>query len=101
MPSLRTSPPYIRFRGAEQKGSAMPTYRGTMLWFNVEKGYGFLETAEGERLRVTGADFAEGSEPAPRCKGREVVFERFDDRVQQLRYTEVVEQRRARLRRVH
>ena len=49
---------------------------GTMLWFNVEKGYGFIETEHGERLAVAADAFLPGHEPEPRCKGRAVVFER-------------------------
>ena len=30
---------------------------GDMLWFNNEKGHGFIETATGDRLRVEALDF--------------------------------------------
>ena len=33
---------------------------GDMLWFNNEKGHGFIETATGERLRVEAPDFRNG-----------------------------------------
>jgi cold shock CspA family protein len=50
--------------------------QGTMLWFNVDKGYGFIDTEEGERLYVAGTDFLPDHEPEPRCKGRAVSFDR-------------------------
>jgi cold shock CspA family protein len=31
--------------------------RGKMLWFNEEKGHGYIETDEGERLYVAGTGF--------------------------------------------
>ena len=31
--------------------------RGKMLWFNEEKGHGYIETDEGERLYVEGSGF--------------------------------------------
>jgi cold shock CspA family protein len=49
---------------------------GTMLWFNVEKGYGFIQTEDGERLYVARDGFLPKHEPKPRCKGREVSFNR-------------------------
>lgn len=49
---------------------------GTMLWFNVEKAYGFIQTEQDERLYVAASGFLPGHAPAPRCKGREVEFER-------------------------
>jgi cold shock CspA family protein len=33
------------------------TPRGKMLWFNEEKGHGYIETDEGERLYVEGTGF--------------------------------------------
>jgi cold shock CspA family protein len=50
--------------------------QGTMLWFNLEKGHGFIHTEEGERLYVTRSGFLPHHEPKPRCKGREVSFHR-------------------------
>jgi len=50
--------------------------QGTMLWFNLDKGHGFIHTEEGERLYVTRSGFLPHNEPAPRCKGREVSFHR-------------------------
>jgi len=50
--------------------------QGTMLWFNVDKGYGFIHTEEGERLYVARSSFLANHDPGPRCKGREVSFHR-------------------------
>jgi cold shock CspA family protein len=50
--------------------------RGTMLWFNVDKGHGFIRTERDERLYVARSDFLPDHPPASRCKGREVTFER-------------------------
>ncbi|HEY2543005.1 MAG TPA: cold shock domain-containing protein [Gaiellaceae bacterium] len=50
--------------------------QGTMLWFNVDKGYGFIHTEEDERLYVAHSGFLPEHQPAPRCKGRTVSFER-------------------------
>lgn len=48
--------------------------RGTMLWFNEEKDYGFISTEEGERLYVHGTGFAGCDRPKGRCAGLEVSF---------------------------
>jgi cold shock CspA family protein len=50
--------------------------QGTMLWFNVDKGHGFIRTEQGERLGVACSAFLSGHLPEARCKGREVSFER-------------------------
>jgi cold shock CspA family protein len=50
--------------------------QGTMLWFNLDKGYGFIHTEEGERLYVARSGFLANHDPEPRCKGREVRFHR-------------------------
>jgi cold shock CspA family protein len=50
--------------------------QGQMLWFNVDKGYGYIETEQEERLYVARSGFLPDHEPAPRCKGRIVRFER-------------------------
>lgn len=47
-----------------------------MLWFNLDKGYGFIHTEEGERLYVARSGFLADHDPEPRCKGREVSFNR-------------------------
>jgi cold shock CspA family protein len=50
--------------------------QGTMLWFNVDKGYGYIHTEQDERLYVARSGFLPEHTPAPRCKGRAVSFER-------------------------
>ena len=49
---------------------------GTMIWFNVDKGHGYIRTEDDERLSVARSDFLPGHQPEPRCKGRQVVFDR-------------------------
>jgi cold shock CspA family protein len=75
---------------------------GTMLWFNVEKGYGFIQTEEGERLYVARGDFLPKHEPKPRCKGLEVSFHRQvregDTRAVEVTFVAREEPQRARLR---
>jgi cold shock CspA family protein len=48
--------------------------RGTMLWFNETKDFGFITTEEAERLYVPGSSFSGGSRPKGRCAGTAVVF---------------------------
>lgn len=76
--------------------------QGTMLWFNVEKGYGFIQTEEDERLYVARSGFLAGHEPEPRCKGRAVSFEREiggeEPYASNVSYVAREEPRRARLR---
>jgi cold shock protein len=90
------------FEARDQRAAPLAA-RGTMLWFNVDKGHGFIESDGGERIYVDLNGFGEGAEPAPRCKGREVLFELVEgDQGMQavnVRYVEPMEQRRARLRR--
>jgi cold shock CspA family protein len=50
--------------------------RGEMLFFNEEKGYGFIRTDEGERLHVDRAGFLVGEAPKGRCAGLRVDFTR-------------------------
>lgn len=52
--------------------------QGTMLWFNVDKGYGYIQTEQDERLYVASSGFLPEHAPGPRCKGRAVSFERHD-----------------------
>ena len=49
---------------------------GTMLWFNLEKGYGFIRTQDDERLYVAVSGFLPGQELARRCRGQKVTFDR-------------------------
>jgi cold shock CspA family protein len=49
--------------------------RGTMVWFNEEKGYGYISTDTGERLYVSQGGFADGKAPQGRCAGLAVEFE--------------------------
>lgn len=48
--------------------------QGTLIWFNVDKGYGFIRTEEDQRLRVTSTGFMPGLQPDARCAGQEVLF---------------------------
>jgi cold shock CspA family protein len=81
--------------------------QGTMLWFNVDKGYGFIRTEQGERLKVAHSAFLAGHRPEARCKGREVSFERRagtqDDDAHAVGVSFIVaaEPRRARRRHAH
>ena len=49
---------------------------GTMIWFNSDKGHGFIRTEEDERLIVHTDGFADGEAPVGRCAGTHVSFER-------------------------
>jgi cold shock CspA family protein len=53
--------------------------QGTMLWFNLDKGYGYIHTEQDERLYVASSGFCAGHQPEPRCKGRQVSFHRQVD----------------------
>jgi cold shock CspA family protein len=55
--------------------------QGKMVWFNGEKGYGFIQTDDDERLAVTSSGFLPNEKPKQdaRCAGRIVTFERRDD----------------------
>jgi len=50
-----------------------------MLWFNGEKGYGYIQTENDERLYVASDGFLPNEEPAheARCGGRPVTFQRL------------------------
>ncbi len=52
---------------------------GKMLWFNSEKGYGYLQTEEDERLYVSSDGWLPKEEPKARCAGKYVTFERTED----------------------
>jgi hypothetical protein len=43
------------------------TMKGTMLWFNEVKDYGFILTEDGERLYVDRDGFVERAAPVGRC----------------------------------
>ena len=76
--------------------------RGRMLWFNLDKGYGFIRSEDDERLAVGSSGFRPGHQPGARCKGRPVDFDREtgDDGPYAANVSFVVheEPRRARLR---
>jgi cold shock CspA family protein len=76
--------------------------QGTMLWFNLDKGHGFIWTEEGERLYVAHDGFLPDHQPEPRCKGRAVSFEREtgdgEARAVNVSFVAREEPRRARLR---
>lgn len=73
-----------------------------MLWFNTEKGHGFIQTEDDERLYVSREGFAVDEDLAARCKGRFVRFDReiVDGTAQAVNvaFSERDEPRRARLR---
>jgi cold shock CspA family protein len=49
--------------------------RGTMVWFNEEKGHGYISTETGERLYVSERGFVDGKAPKGRCSGLPVEFD--------------------------
>jgi cold shock CspA family protein len=49
---------------------------GTMIWFNPAKRHGFIQTDEGERLRVDASGLASGMLLGDRCRGTRVRFDR-------------------------
>lgn len=55
----------------------MSSHRGKLLWFNEEKGHGFIATDDGERLYVDADGFAD-SHPVGSCAGLVVEFEIAD-----------------------
>jgi hypothetical protein len=81
------------------EGSRM---NGDMLWFNTEKGHGFIETAAGDRLRVEGPGFRNGP-PEGRVAGMAVTFLVTGDgdaaRAQDVVFPDDASPRRARIRR--
>src|SRR5919205_112720 len=50
---------------------------GTMIWFNPAKRHGFIQTDEGERLRVDEAGLLSGTLLGDRCRGMRVRFDRL------------------------
>jgi len=76
---------------------------GTMIWFNPAKRHGFIQTDDGERLRVDAAGFAPGTLLGDRCRGTRVRFDRLPGEQDEPRAVEVslvplMAARRARLR---
>lgn len=75
---------------------------GDMLWFNSDKGHGFIETDAGDRLRVEGSDFRNGP-PEGRVAGLAVTFQVTGDgeaaRAQDVVFPADAAPRRARIRR--
>lgn len=75
---------------------------GKMIWFNPEKGFGFIRSEDDERLYVAATGFADGNAPQPRCGGRDVSFDRVagatGPQAVEVRYITLPEPRRARLR---
>ena len=52
--------------------------KGAMLWFNEAKGFGFIQTDEGERIRVERDGFVAGQVPVGRCATRRVQLTAID-----------------------
>jgi len=76
---------------------------GTMIWFNPAKRHGFIQTDEGERLRIDVAGFAPGTLLGDRCRGTRVSFHRMPGEQDEARAVDVslvplLAPRRARLR---
>jgi cold shock CspA family protein len=76
---------------------------GTMIWFNPAKRHGYIQTDEGERLRVDETGFEAGQILSDRCGGTRVSFDRSLAELDEARAVNVtvvplVEARRARLR---
>jgi hypothetical protein len=62
---------------------------GTMLWFNPAKRHGFIQTEDGERLRVDDDGFAPGHHMGDRCRGTAVSFDRVELSVDEPRAIDV------------
>jgi cold shock CspA family protein len=62
---------------------------GTMLWFNPAKRHGFIQTEEGERLRVDEDGFAAGEVLGDRCRGTRVSFDRRGEEIEEARAVNV------------
>jgi hypothetical protein len=61
-----------------------PAVKGSMLWFDEAKDYGFVLTDDGERVRVDRDGFVDGAAPVGRCARRPVTLsmrERDGERV--------------------
>ena len=66
---LRGHPATLTPRGEHMDGEHMD---GKMLFFNEEKDYGFIRTADGERIPVNRAGFVAGHAPVGSCAGMPV-----------------------------
>jgi 'Cold-shock' DNA-binding domain len=77
--------------------------KGRMLWFNAEKGHGFIRTEDGERLRLEADGLSPGQALGDRCAGTPVTFDRVesagDPYAVGVSVVEMTEPRRARRRR--
>ena len=72
---------------------------GTMIWFNPEKGHGFIRTDDGERLQVDETGFEAGHLLGDHCRGTRVSFERSDaERAVNVTVVPLTAARRARMR---
>jgi hypothetical protein len=69
-----------------------------MLWFNLTKDLGALQTDDGDRLDVPGTAFLPGERPAGRCAGKVVEFNLLSGGVTGLMFVPEPNPRRARLR---
>jgi cold shock CspA family protein len=76
--------------------------QGTIVWFNLDKGYGFIRTEQDERLYVARSGFVPEHAPTARVAGREVSFDREaqegDARAVNVVFPTAADPRRARLR---
>ena len=72
--------------------------RGTMVWFNLMKDRGVLQTDDGERINVPGWAFAPGEKPIERCAGKTVTFAARDSVVSGVAFVPETTPRRARIR---
>jgi cold shock CspA family protein len=76
--------------------------QGTMIWFNADKGHGFILTEQNERLYVTNSGFESGYGPSFRCSGLVVRFDRQEEevgpRAVNVAFISQIEPRRARIR---
>jgi len=76
---------------------------GTIIWFNPAKRHGFIQTDDGERLRVDEAGVQQGTELGDGCRGTRVRFDRTPGEQDEARAVDVslvplMAARRARLR---
>jgi cold shock CspA family protein len=51
--------------------------QGTMIWFNPAKQHGYIQTDDGERLRVDETGLESGQVLEERCRGTRVSFDRI------------------------